>query len=160
MIVRSVFSAVVAVSLFAAPAFAQTNEKYKQVSEKYVAEANVALKSENNAQAQVLFERAIVANPANVTALIGLGQTHEAEGRIGRSLKYYRHALEIEPNALPALEAQALAFLKRDMIDRAESNLSKLSRLCPNGCKALDTVETSIEGYKARKADEDQKEQG
>ncbi len=159
MILRSVFAATIAFGLLATPAVAQTSDKYKQISERFVAEANVALKSDKSDQAQLLFERAIVADPANVKALIGLGRTHETQGRVGRSLKYYRQALEIEPNAMPALRAQALAFLKRDMVDRAERNREKLSRLCPDSCEALDTVETEIEAYHARKADEDAKKE-
>lgn len=134
---------------FAAQAV-QVDAKYQHVSSQLVAEAKAALSMENADDAQYLFERALVANPANTEALLGLGRAHEAQGRVGKGLKYYRQALEIEPNDVKALEAQALAFLKREMFDRADNNRAKLARLCPKGCKALDTVEVAIEAYLAK----------
>lgn len=131
------------------------NDKYKDASRALVGQATMALKAEDAETALMLYERALVANPANLNALIGLGKTHEIMGRVGRGLKYYRHALEIDPNALTALEAQAVAFLKRGMVDRAEANRAKLARLCAAGCEPLDSVETAIEAYKAEKAEAD-----
>ncbi len=128
------------------------NDKYKDLSVQLVREAGVALVAERVGDAQFLYERALVADPANIDALIGLGKTHEASGKVGRGLKYYRQALAIDPNAFPALEAQAVAFLKRDMVDRAEANREKLARLCVAGCEALENVDVAIEGYRAEKA--------
>ncbi len=128
------------------------NDRYKDASRMLVSEASMALKAEKSEEALVLYERALVADPANLNALIGLGKTHEVQGRVGRGLKYYRQALAIDPNAQSALEAQAVAFLKRDMVDRAEANRDKLARLCSTGCRALETVRTALDGYKAEKA--------
>lgn len=140
-------------ALLATPVSAQTSEKHQSMSRQFVAQAQAAMMAEKMDDAQLLFERALVANPANVTALIGLGQAHEQRGAVGRGLKYYRQALEIEPNDQGALEKQALAFLKRDMADRAEDNREKLARLCINGCDALSIVTTAIEAYHAQSAD-------
>lgn len=131
---------------------ATANDKYKDASRMLVSQATMALKADNPDEALVLYERALVADPANLNALIGLGKTHEAQGRVGRGLKYYRQALAIDPNAHPALEAQAVAFLKRDMVERAEANREKLARLCTAGCQALDAVNTALDGYRADKA--------
>ena len=131
---------------------ASANDKYKDTSQVLVSEASMALVSEKAEDAQLLFERALVAHPANLEALVGLGKSHEAQGRVGRGLKYYRQALAIDPNARAALEAQALAFLKRDMVDRAESNRDKLARLCSAGCEALTVVEAALDGYVAKDA--------
>lgn len=136
---------------------AQVSDKYKDASHQLVSQAVAALKADKADEALALYERALVANPANLQALIGLGKSHEAQGRIGRGLKYYRQALAVDPNALPALEAQAVAFLKRDMVSRAEANREKLARLCTEGCGSLDKVETALEAYKAEKAEEDAK---
>lgn len=129
---------------------AQTTEKYQNVSRQLAAQAGVAMKADKAEEAQLLFERALVADPANTDALLGLGKAHELQGRLGRSLKYYRQALEIEPNDKKALKAQALAFLKRDNWDRADANRAKLARLCPNGCEALNVVETALEAFLAK----------
>lgn len=134
---------------------ATANDKYRDASRQLVGQADMALRTDDAETALTLYERALVANPANVQALIGLGKTHEIMGRVGRGLKYYRQALTVDPNALVALEAQAVAFLKRDMIDRAEANRARLARLCAAGCGPLDNVETALEAYKAEKAQAD-----
>lgn len=129
------------------------DDKYRNVSKTLVSQAVMAQKSDRVEEAQILFERALVADPANLQALIGLGKTHEAQGRVGRGLKYYRQALAIDPNEHIALEAQAVAFLKRDLVERAEANRAKLERLCTDGCKALDAVAGAIDSYRAEKAE-------
>lgn len=133
------------------------DDKYINVSKTLVSQAVTAQKSDKAAEAQILFERALVADPANLQALIGLGKTHEAQGRVGRGLKYYRQALAIDPNEHIALEAQAVAFLKRDLVERAEANRAKLERLCTDGCKALDAVSGALDSYRAEKAEADAK---
>ncbi len=133
------------------------DDKYRNVSKTLVSQAVMAQKSDRAEEAQILFERALVADPANLQALIGLGKTHEAQGRVGRGLKYYRQALAIDPNEHIALEAQAVAFLKRDLVERAEANHAKLERLCTDGCKALDAVAGALDSYRAEKAEADAK---
>lgn len=148
MIKKAIFSAAL-VTAISFSAVGETDGKYRNISRQLVAEANIAMGAERATDAQLLFERALTADPANIEALLGLGRSHEAQGRVGRGLKYYRQALEIEPNDKVALEAQALAFLKREMLDRADANREKLARLCPNGCDALDAVESALEAYLA-----------
>ncbi|WP_417463805.1 tetratricopeptide repeat protein [Kordiimonas sp.] len=153
MRIQKLLVAAALASVVASPSFAQTAEKYQELSEQLVAEASGAMTSEQAKEAQALYERALVANPANIDALIGLGKAHEAQGRVGSGLKYYRKALELEPNDKNALEYQALAFLKRNLRARAESNRDKLASLCTDGCKELEAVASAIEEYSARKAD-------
>lgn len=148
MIKNFIFCAAL-VAIISLPAAAETEPKYQNISRQLVAEANIAMNADHATDAQLLFERALTADPANTEALLGLGRSHEAQGQVGRGLKYYRLALEIEPNDQVALEAQAVAFLKREMLDRADANREKLVRLCPSGCKALDSVESALEAYLA-----------
>jgi len=148
-LMRKIIVAVGLLALVASPLQASSDTKYKNISRQLVVKANVALRALEIDEARLLFERALVAYPANTNALLGLGRTHEAKGQVGRGLKYYRQALEIEPNDMGALEVQALAFLKREMLDRADANRAKLVRLCPNGCTALENVETALEAYLA-----------
>lgn len=152
MRIQSILAVSVLVGSLASPAFAQTAEKYRLFSNDLVAKAAADMKSNEPRAAQALYERALVANPANVDALIGLGRAHEAQGHVGSGLKYYRKALEIEPNDRDALEVQALAFLKRNLAEKAEGNRDKLARICQSGCTELNTVETAIEEYRARQA--------
>lgn len=147
MLFLRVLMSISVVGFVSASATAQTENRYQRVSSQLVVQANSVLETNQFSDAQLLYERALVAFPSNTAALIGLGRSHEGQGRVGKGLKYYRQALEIEPNDQRALEVQALAFLKRDMKDRADDNRDKLARLCAGGCAALVTVETAIEAY-------------
>lgn len=133
----------------------KTAEKYQTLSAQLITDAKLALTQGNSDDAQLMFERALVANPANVEALIGLGNTYEAKGQTGKGLRYYRQALELEPNDQKALAAQSIAFLKQNLYDRAELNRDKLARICAAGCDALNTVEVALEAYRAEEAAKD-----
>ncbi len=130
------------------PVYAETGTamKYKQLSTTLVMAGNGKL-ALNSKEAIALFERALVANPANVQALSGLGRAYEANGETGKGLKYYRQALAIDPNDTQTLGLQGVAFLKREMLNRATANRDRLARLCQNGCGALDTLTTAIDQY-------------
>ena len=155
MRIQSFLAVSVLIGSLASPALAQTAEKYRLLSNDLVKKAEADMKAGAPRDAQAIYERALVANPANVEALIGLGRAHEAQGHVGSGLKYYRKALEIEPNDRDALEVQAIAFLKRNLADKAEGNREKLARICQSGCAELEAVETAIEEYRARQASAD-----
>lgn len=147
MMYKRSFIALASLVWLSTAAHAQTSDKYHAISSQLVNTAYTALMSGETDEARLMFERALVADPANVQALIGLGKAHEETGNTGKGLKYYRHALEIEPNDQQALKSQALAFLKRDMADRALDNKEKLARLCPKGCEALSVVTSAVDTY-------------
>jgi len=145
-----IFSLGISLLYAAAPALAaqdlgQTAEKYQIVSDQLIEKGTQALADNDLGGAQLLFEKALVADPSSVGAYIGLGRTYEGLERTGSSLRFYRKALEIDPNDLQALELQSLAFLTRDLVDRAVMNRERLARLCQHGCAELETVETAIE---------------
>ena len=145
------FSAFFLASTISGGASAQVDKSYSALASDIVSKAEMTLKSGDAVQAQFLFERALTADPANVRAMIGLGQAHEKQGRIGRGLKYYRQALDVQRNNVRALEAQALAFLKRDIVDRTKANLDKLKELCAT-CEATQSVEKALDTYMAENA--------
>lgn len=135
------------------PASAQVADDYSAISAKLSAKAELALSAGDAIAAQADFERALVADPANVGAMIGLGKSHEAVGRTGKGLRYYRLALDMEPNYIPALEAQALAFIKAGFADRASANLTILERLCPETCSARESVAKAINMHTTKLAE-------
>lgn len=104
--------------------------------------------TEDHDAARKLFERAIVANPANVAAHVALGTAWEVQGNVKKALKYYAIALEIEPTDTSALTAQALAYLAADLPERADESRAHLAKICgEGGCAALSTVADAIEAY-------------
>jgi tetratricopeptide (TPR) repeat protein len=90
------------------------------------------------------FEAALAADPRNRRAYIGLARAAEAEGLPGKAVRFYREALEIEPNDLAALELQGMALVERGAKARAESNLERLKKLCDGACPQADRLAAAI----------------
>lgn len=126
-------------------------EKYRAASETLMKEGRFAMAEEDYFEALNYFERALVADPGNVNALVAIGRAHGAMDQTGASLDYYRRALAIEPNDKEALKAQALAYLKTDEVAQAEENAARLKRICGEAdCAQLQTVSQAIAEHKAQ----------
>jgi len=90
------------------------------------------------------FEAALAADPRNRRAYIGLARAAEAQGLPGKSVRFYREALEIDPNDLAALELQGLALVERGATARAEGNLERVRKLCQGACPEADRLAAAI----------------
>ncbi|WP_374388700.1 tetratricopeptide repeat protein [Sandaracinobacter sp.] len=90
------------------------------------------------------FEAALAADPRNRRAYIGLARAAEAEGLPGKAVRFYREALEIDPNDLAALELQGMALVERGAKARAESNLERVKKLCDGPCPQADRLSAAI----------------
>lgn len=107
--------------------------------------AGEALLAQGKAQdATDLFEAALAADPRNRQAYIGLARAAEADGLPGKAVRFYREALEIEPNDLAALELQGVALVERGAKARAESNLERVKTLCDGPCPQADRLAAAI----------------
>lgn len=138
-----------------AQAVAGTAPVYQDASRVLLRDGRAAMGEQNYKNALSLFESALVADPGNVSALVSIGQVHEAMGQRSKGLSYYRRALVIEPENRAALLAESLAFLADSGLVKAEQNMERLSRLCgESGCPELHEVQAAIDTYK-EKHDED-----
>ena len=147
----SFIAAVFAVVSVCLPGFAgQTAERYQRYAAELVADAERQVDAGRAKEAVALYERALVANPASVPALVGLAQAYEALDDLPSGLKFYRIALVVDPTHRRALLLQGLAFIESGDTDRAAENRDKLARLCKDGCAALDRLSEEI-----TKADKD-----
>lgn len=90
------------------------------------------------------FEASLAADPRNVRAYHGLAKAAEADGLPGKAVRFYREALQIDPNDLVALELQGNAFMARGATARAEANLERLKKLCAAPCAQADRLSTVI----------------
>lgn len=90
------------------------------------------------------FEAALAADPRNRRAYLGLARAAEAEGLPGKAVRYYREALEIDPNDVAALELQGIALVERGAKARAETNLERVRKLCTSGCPEADRLAAAI----------------
>jgi Tfp pilus assembly protein PilF len=90
------------------------------------------------------FEAALAADPRNRSAYMGLGRAAEAQGLPGKAVRFYREALELDPNDLTALEAQGLALVERGATARAGDNLERVKKLCQGSCPEADRLAAAI----------------
>jgi tetratricopeptide (TPR) repeat protein len=113
-------------------------------SQQLAARAQSAAALNKTTEALDLYESAVAADPKNIAAYVGLGRTYEAAGMQGRALRYYRLALDINPNDLGALEAQALGMMAKGAPTKAQAPLDRIRKLCPKSCPTLVRVDAAF----------------
>ena len=131
--------------------FAQTGKSFRIASVAFVKQGYAALEAEKSWDALDLFEKAVVANPRNVSAYIGLGKAHEALSSISGGLKYYGIALELDPRHLTAWEAKVLAHLVISELVQAEEAYSRILAVCADRpCLEGRRAKAAIDAYQAK----------
>jgi Tfp pilus assembly protein PilF len=90
------------------------------------------------------YEAALAADPRNRRAYMGLARAAELEGLPGKAVRFYREALEIDPNDPAALELQGVALIARGATARAEANLERLKTVCAAPCPSADRLKAAI----------------
>ncbi len=122
-----------------------TAPAYQRASQKLLEEGRKALAAGEPATALKRFEEALVADPANVAALVAIGRAHEAMGQQQAARGYYLRALTVDPAYLPALEAEALLALKMGDREKALADLKAIQEICaPRDCPEQARVATAL----------------
>lgn len=130
--------------LAAAPARGYPDDRLAPLSLDRLARGE-ALLAQGQTQAAIdAFESALAADPRNRRAYLGLARAAEADGLPGKAVRFYREALEIEPNDQAAIELQGLALMKRGATASAQDNLDRLRKLCAAPCPAADRLSAAI----------------
>jgi Tfp pilus assembly protein PilF len=93
-------------------------------------------------------ESAIVFDPGNADAFERLGYAHQQLGNPDKALKYYRIALEIEPNHAAALSRRGMALLSAGNVEEAKADLQRLSRRCGTGCAPHDELQRALDSQR------------
>lgn len=119
-------------------------------SVRMVEQGNSLLTQNKPTEAADLYEAALVADPGNAQAFIGLGRAYERLGQTGKAISYYRKALTINPNDLTALEASGMALIAKGSITKAQATLDKMRRLCRNGCAQADRLSAALSKAQAK----------
>lgn len=113
-------------------------------SQRLMQDANAQLSARQATAAADLYEAALAADPKNVSAYIGLGRVYESLGLPGKALSFYREALEVEPNNLDALEAQAAGLVGKGKLPQAQVNLDRIRKVCKSDCAPARRISTLI----------------
>ena len=99
-----------------------------------VEQARAAQRAGNLEQANDLLESALAVDPKNRTAVMALADVARVQGLPGKAIRFYREALELEPNDVAALAGQGDALVQKGAVTKARENLAKLKKLCTAAC--------------------------
>ena len=132
-----------------APALAQAPVA-NATSSRLMQQANALMSQSRAAEAADLYEAALVADPRNSNAFIGLGRAYERMGMTGRAISYYRKALTINPNDVTALEASGMALITKGSLAQAQETLDRLRRVCPKGCVQAERLANALGSAQAK----------
>ena len=110
-----------------------------------MADAGRAALARGDANAAIdSFEAALASDPKNVGAFSGIAQGYDLLGLPGKSVKYYREALALNPSDIAALEGQGRAYIKRGATARAQVNLARIKALCKADCSAATRLQAAL----------------
>jgi len=79
---------------------------------------------------------------ADVYNLLGFSLRNKGDTKSAQT--YYAKALDFDPDHKGALEYQGELFVKLGQFDKAQANLTKLAKLCPQGCEEREDLEEAI----------------
>jgi tetratricopeptide (TPR) repeat protein len=116
------------------------------------AEGDAAMKTGDHEGAISWYETALAVDPLNRGAYVGLAEVAKAKGLKGKAIRFYREALEIEPNDLKIIAAQSDVMISKGAIDAAQKNLARLRTLCRADCTTADRIALAIDKAKEKPA--------
>lgn len=79
-------------------------------------------------------ESALVLDPKNRGAYVGLARVAQAQKLPGKAIRLYSEALKLEPNDVTALAGQGEALVQRGAVERAKQVLAKVQTACKSAC--------------------------
>ncbi|WP_292936355.1 MULTISPECIES: tetratricopeptide repeat protein [unclassified Novosphingobium] len=80
------------------------------------------------------FEAALAIDPGSAAPLIGLAEAARRDGLQGKAIRYYRQALDRDPNNVVAISGEGGAMVEKGALEKARRNLTRLEGLCGKGC--------------------------
>ncbi|MFC7497868.1 tetratricopeptide repeat protein [Enterovirga sp. GCM10030262] len=89
-------------------------------------------------------ETALVVDPRNRAAYVGLARVAQGQKLPGKAVKFYSEALALEPNDVGALAGQGEALVQRGAVERAKRNLDRIKTLCEAPCPQATTLAAVI----------------
>ena len=99
-----------------------------------IAEGRAAIAAGNPDLAVDAFESALTIDPAATSIFLDLAQAARLNGLQGKAIRYYRLALDREPDNLAALAGEGAALVEKGALEKARRNLAKLQSMCGDKC--------------------------
>lgn len=126
-------------------AYADALPAYATASSRLVVRGQESLVSKDLFGALTTFEKALVANPNNVKAYLGLGQAHLALGNIDLALKYLDTGLLMDPSNLSLLKEKGVTLIRLGDDGASKAVLDKIRFICEDkACPQGDELEAAL----------------
>lgn len=109
-----------------------------------VMEGRAALEAGQSQQAIDAFEAALAVDPGYTAVFLDLADAARREGLQGKAIRYYREALNREPNNLAAIAGEGNALLEKGAVEKAKASLAKLEQVCGAGCPEASALSAAI----------------
>lgn len=109
-----------------------------------LSQGEAALQAGKPEDAENLLETALAVDPRNRAAFIALGRVATVQHLTGKAVRFYREALELDPNDVAALSGEGVAMVDKGAVDRAKANLARIKTLCKGDCPAASTLAAAI----------------
>lgn len=103
-----------------------------------------ALSAGKLSEATDAYEAALVLDPRNQVAYVGMAKVAQAQGLPGKAIRFYDNALHLDPNDVISLQGQGQAMLEKGAVSSARNNLAKIKTLCKARCEAGDKLASAI----------------
>ena len=143
-----IFISIFLLQFYAVGVRANVSTHYEAVSVQLVEDAIEASKMKDTEKALILYQQAMVANPKNINAYLGLGYLHSQKGQYSLGMKYFDIALSIDPIDVNALEGRVLTNLKMNDLPAARESFSTMQQVCEvTLCEQLPRIAEAIEDY-------------
>lgn len=109
-----------------------------------IAEGEAALKADDAQAAIDAFEAALAVDPAHTPIFLKLAEAARIDGLQGKAIRYYREALERDPDNFAAISGEGVALVEKGALEKAKRNLTKLESLCGSSCPETENLKLSI----------------
>lgn len=139
--------AAAALSLFLATTASVTSASDREADPRAVALINqgqAALEAGETQAAIDSFEAALAVDPAYTPIFLNLAEAARRDGLQGKAIRYYREALERDPDNFAAISGEGEALVEKGAVERAQRNLARLESLCGSSCPETLALQATI----------------
>ena len=99
-----------------------------------IAEGQAALRAGDTQRAIDAYEAALTVDPGYTPIFLHLAEAARADELQGKAIRYYREALNRDPNNLAAIAGEGAAMAEKGAMEKARLNLAKVQSLCGETC--------------------------
>lgn len=139
--------AAAALSLFLATTASVTSASDRDADPRAAAlitQGNAALEAGETQAAIDAFEAALAVDPAYTPIFLNLAEAARRDGLQGKAIRYYREALERDPQNFAAISGEGAALVEKGALEQAQRNLSRLESLCGSSCPETIALQARI----------------